>query len=133
MNLRAVMLAMFGALVLFGLGGCAQLELSVGCCWPVVVIYLLVAVILAIHPVTRKLAVEAVFLGVLGGIFCCMMLASGPRGGFAIMAAVGLQIVLLVVGLSVLVAQTLVCIVSASRDKRKSRNSSEAEEPEKRQ
>lgn len=133
MNLRAVMLAMFGALVLFGLGGCAQLELSVGLCWPVVVIYLLVAVILAIHPVTRQVAVGAVFFGVLGGVFCCMILASGPRGGFAIMGAVGLQICLLVVGLSILVVLTLSRIVSASRDKRKSRNSSEAEKPEKRQ
>lgn len=38
MNLRAVMLAMFGALVLLGLGGCTQLEWSVGLCWPMVAV-----------------------------------------------------------------------------------------------
>lgn len=132
MNLRAMMVAIFGASILVGLGGCGQLEWSVGFCWPVAIIYLLVAVILGIHPVTRQVAPGAVFFGVLGGIFCCMILGSGSRNGFAIMGAVWLQIGLLFVGLPILLFQTLGCIVSASRDRRKLRNSSGAETPEKR-
>ena len=92
-------------------------------CMPVVIAYLLAAMIFSIHPTTRTVAVVAALFGVAGGIFSLFILSSAPLNDFYMMGAVSFQICFVVAGLPVLIVWAIGCVLSASRRKRRLRTS----------